>query len=112
MESEKGQSQNLWKFAVYSGLRHGELAALAWEDVDFEKGIVNVRRNLTILDMFGPPKTNAGIRTVTLLQPALEALKEQYKLTGHHRKSEITFYHREYGRTEKQNCILFHAQGV
>ncbi|ENR2349427.1 DUF3596 domain-containing protein, partial [Escherichia coli] len=50
MESEKGQSQNLWKFAVYSGLRHGELAALAWEDVDFEKGIVNVRRNLTILD--------------------------------------------------------------
>ncbi|MDM1617521.1 site-specific integrase, partial [Escherichia coli] len=102
MESEKGQSQNLWKFAVYSGLRHGELAALAWEDVDFEKGIVNVRRNLTILDMFGPPKTNAGIRTVTLLQPALEALKEQYKLTGHHRKSEITFYHREYGRTEKQ----------
>ncbi|SJC65027.1 Rac prophage; integrase [Shigella sonnei] len=40
MESEKGQSQNLWKFAVYSGLRHGELAALAWEDVDFEKGIV------------------------------------------------------------------------
>ena len=102
MESEKGQSQNLWKFAVYSGLRHGELAALAWEDVDLEKGIVNVRRNLTILDMFGPPKTNAGIRTVTLLQPALEALKEQYKLTGHHRKSEITFYHREYGRTEKQ----------
>ncbi len=56
MESEKGQSQNLWKFAVYSGLRHGELAALAWEDVDLEKGIVNVRRNLTILDMFGPPK--------------------------------------------------------
>ncbi|ELF2039524.1 site-specific integrase, partial [Escherichia coli] len=102
MESEKGQSQNLWKFAVYSGLRHGELAALAWEDVDFEKGIVNVRRNLTILDMFGPPKTNAGIRTVTLLRPAIEALKEQYKLTGHHRKSEITFYHREYGRTEKQ----------
>ncbi len=111
MESEKGQSQNLWKFAVYSGLRHGELAALAWEDVDFEKGIVNVRRNLTILDMFGPPKTNAGIRTVTLLQPALEALKEQYKLTGHHRKSEITFYHREYGRTEKQNCILFSCPG-
>ncbi|KGM69313.1 putative lambdoid prophage Rac integrase [Escherichia coli] len=39
---------------------------------------------------------------VTLLQTALEALKEQYKLIGHHRKSEITFYHREDGRTEKQ----------
>jgi integrase len=31
MESEKGQSQNLWKFAIDSGLQHGELAALAWE---------------------------------------------------------------------------------
>ncbi len=59
MESEKGQSQS-WKFAVYSGLRYGELAALAWEDVDLEKGIVNVRRNLTILDMFGPPKQMPG----------------------------------------------------
>lgn len=28
MQSEKGQSLNMWKFAVYSGLRHGELAAL------------------------------------------------------------------------------------
>lgn len=50
----------MWKFAVYSGLRHGELAALAWEDVDFEKGVVNVRRNLTILDMFGPQKQMRG----------------------------------------------------
>lgn len=101
----------MWKFAVYSGLRHGELAALAWEDVDLEKGIVNVRRNLTILDMFGP-QNKCRIRTVTLLQPALEALKEQYKLTGHHRKSEITFYHREYGRTESKTAFCFHARGV
>lgn len=88
-----------------------ELAALAWEDVDLEKGIVNVRRNLTILDMFGPPKTNAGIRTVTLLQPALEALKEQYKLTGHHRKSEITFIIGSTAEPKSKNCILFSCPG-
>jgi integrase len=37
-ESERGQSLNMWTFAVYTGVRHGELAALAWEDIDWEKG--------------------------------------------------------------------------
>ena len=102
MLSETGQSQNLWKFTIYSGLRHGELAALAWEDVDLEKGIVCVRRNLNILGTFGPPETNAGVRTVTLLKPALEALRAQRKLTALQPRTAITFHHREYGKTEVQ----------
>lgn len=56
MASERGQSQNMWKFAVYSGVRHGELAALAWEDVDLDKGVIHVCRNLTANGMFGPQK--------------------------------------------------------
>lgn len=101
--SEKGQSLNMWKFAVYSGLRHGELAALAWEDIDLEAGTVAVGRNLTILNTFGPPKTEAGTRTLTLLAPALEALKAQRELTGLQPRSKITYYHREYGKTETQS---------
>ncbi|ELX0480609.1 TPA: DUF3596 domain-containing protein [Escherichia coli] len=102
MEAEYGQSQNLWKFAVYTGLRHGELAALAWEDVDLEAGTVSVCRNLTIIGTFGPPKTDAGYRTIKLLEPALEALKAQRELTALQPKSKIVFNHREYGRTETQ----------
>ncbi len=59
-----GQSHNMWKFAVYSGLRHGEIAALAWEDIDLKAGTVSVSRNLNALGMFGPPKTQADIRTL------------------------------------------------
>ncbi|WP_270495487.1 tyrosine-type recombinase/integrase, partial [Citrobacter gillenii] len=55
------------------------------------------------LGMFGPPKTDAGFRTVTLLQPAISALLAQHELTGRFLKTEITFHHREYGLTEKQN---------
>jgi len=102
MSALGGQSQNMWKFAVYSGLRHGELAALAWEDIDLKAGTVNVSRNLNTLGMFGPPKTQAGIRTLQLLTPALDALKEQKKLTAGFPETEIVFYHREYGLTEKQ----------
>lgn len=102
MASEKGQSQNMWKFAVYSGLRHGEIAALAWEDIDLDKGTVRVQRNLNILGMFGPPKTEAGKREIALLGPALEALKAQRALTALHPKTKIIFHHREYGATEIQ----------
>lgn len=92
----------MWKFAIYSGLRHGELAALAWEDIDLEAGTVHVRRNLTILGTFGPPKTEAGDRKIVLFEPALEALKAQRELTSLQPKTKITFHHREYGRTETQ----------
>ncbi|HHR1549426.1 TPA: tyrosine-type recombinase/integrase [Klebsiella pneumoniae] len=103
MASERGQSQNMWKFAVYSGVRHGELAALAWEDVDLDKGVIHVCRNLTANGMFGPPKTAAGNRTIQLLGPALDALKAQHELTAGHPVSTITFHHREYGSSEEQN---------
>ncbi|HED2522649.1 TPA: DUF3596 domain-containing protein [Klebsiella aerogenes] len=93
---------NLWTIAFYSGMRHGELCALSWEDVDLVKGKVHVKRNLGRYDRFGPPKTSAGTRTITLLQPALEALKAQFLITGEDAQTEITFHHRVYAKTEQQ----------
>lgn len=100
--SRQPQQKNMWQFAILSGVRHGELAALAWEDVDLEAGTVNICRNLTAIGMFGPPKTAAGRRTITLLEPALEALKAQRALTALQPKTKITFHHREYGLKEEQ----------
>ena len=60
----------------------------------------HVRR--TSIGTFGPPKTDAGYRTIKLLEPALEALKAQRELTALQPKSKIVFNHREYGRTETQ----------
>ncbi|MBS0930627.1 site-specific integrase [Klebsiella michiganensis] len=93
----------LWIIAIHTGLRHGELAALAWEDIDLERGEIHVCRNKTNEGLFVPPKTDAGKRTVTLLKPALDALRLQFQRTGALRKTEITFHHREYGLTEQQH---------
>lgn len=92
----------LWKLAIHAGLRHGELCALAWEDVDLDKGEIRIIRNITNKGIFVQPKTDAGIRTVTLLAPALEALREQFHNTGALAKTEIIYHHREYGKTEPQ----------
>lgn len=41
------QIANLWSLAVLTGLRHGELCALAWEDIDLQQGYLMVNLNLT-----------------------------------------------------------------
>ncbi|WP_317633841.1 site-specific integrase [Kosakonia sp. ML.JS2a] len=91
-----------WQVAFFTGMRHGELCALGWDDVDFESGKVNVSRNLNNYDQFGPPKTASGVRSITLLKPAVEALRAQFELTGKDQPTEITFHHREYSRLEMQ----------
>lgn len=35
----------VWAPALYAGLRLGELRALRWQDVDFSKGVIRVRRS-------------------------------------------------------------------
>ncbi|EKK5269271.1 hypothetical protein PN657_002546 [Cronobacter dublinensis] len=39
---------------------------------------------------------------MTLLEPAIEALRDQQRLTALQPKTAITFHHREYGLTEAQ----------
>lgn len=60
--------------AIYTGLRPGELGALAREDVDTEKGLLHVNRAITAKGTFKPPKTGKR-RTVLLFPPALEACR-------------------------------------
>lgn len=61
--------------AVYTGLRPGELCALAREDIDLVKGQIHVNRAITSRGTFKLPKTSKK-RIVLLLPPALEACKE------------------------------------
>jgi integrase len=66
--------------ALTTGMRRGELLALHWDDVDFEKGMVYVRRTTSWITGYGykesEPKTKAGRRKIVLAKVALEALKE------------------------------------
>lgn len=55
--------------AGYSGLRLGELLALRWGHIDLDHRHVEVRETLSAVSgqiSFGPPKTRAAIRTVTI----------------------------------------------
>jgi integrase len=63
--------------AGYSGLRVGELLALRWEHVDMLRRKVTVVETLTDLGgrvSFGPPKTRAALRTVSVPSVVVDEL--------------------------------------
>ncbi len=71
---------NQYALVLQTGIRTGELAALTWEDVDFEKRMLHIRK--TADDRSGKwdvrsPKSKAGIRAIPLNDEALRILKNQ-----------------------------------
>ncbi len=71
------------QFLAWTGLRPGELKALAWEDVNMEKKQINVRYNLTREGTLKVPKTQSSFRTIELLPAAYKILVEMQKFTSH-----------------------------
>ncbi|VEB96814.1 Integrase [Cedecea lapagei] len=100
------QIKNLWILAINTGMRHGEICALAWEDIDTRNWTIAVRRNIAIKDHFTPPKTESGNRTILLTQPAIAAIKSQMAFTRMGRQHEIKVHLREFGRTRTDECTF------
>lgn len=82
--------------AKYTGIRIGELCALQWKDIDLEKGIVTIRRNLQRVKNYGEksegeaitgktkvclqmPKTAKSSRDIPLADGLIEILSQYQK---------------------------------
>ena len=62
-------------FAASTGARAGEQWAVKWEDVDFDKGELNIRQRVDAYGEEGAPKSQAGMRMVPLSDQLIAALK-------------------------------------
>lgn len=68
----------LWRLALMTGVRRGELLALRWQDVNLDNGTLSVRRTLIQSKdgiTFGEPKTAKGKRRIELDSRSVEALR-------------------------------------
>jgi integrase len=72
----------LWALALYSGLRRGELWGLHWDDVDFEAGVIHVRRSWDVHEGEIEPKSGAGVRKVPIAAVLRRYLLEQKLRNG------------------------------
>ena len=56
-------------FALYTGMRIGEICALQWKDIDFKRKVIHVTKAVvwTPTPVIKPPKTATSIRDVPLM---------------------------------------------
>jgi integrase len=72
----QGQERSLFTVLLLSGMRPGEVPALKWDDIDFERNEIRVRKTLSRYGL-GTPKTKGSIREVQMHAPVRGALLEQ-----------------------------------
>ena len=91
-------------FLLKTGMRFGELIALTWNEVDFNKGLLKTyRRFNTLSRKFVPPKNKTSIRTVPIDEECIKILQflksEQEKANkelGIKNRYKMIFQHFEY----------------
>ena len=112
---------------IYTGIRVGELSGIRWEDIDFDKKLLHIRRTIsriknldysgesddepkTVL-MIGPPKSVSSIRDIPIPDFLLKRLKArcsapgEFLLTGSTKCMEPRTVQRKFHKLLEQNHI-------
>lgn len=79
LESADIQNSTMIKLLLYTGMRRGELCGLTWEDIDFEKSVIHIRRSSLYLadkGIFEDETKNAtSRRSIKVPADAMQALR-------------------------------------
>lgn len=92
--------------SCYTGMRTGEVCALTWDDIDFNKEIISIKHNVYDKPkdnkgrwFLGTTKTKTGTREVHISKTLLYALQNYKKKQSYFKKiygDEYVYYHIEY----------------
>jgi integrase len=80
VKASEGQLRTMLMVALKTGMRHGELLALRWQDVDLVAGRITVRQNV-VRGVIGTPKSGKP-REIALGNDVRDALKAHRHLRG------------------------------
>ncbi len=107
------QAKNMLIVSVYTGLRPGELCALAYEDLDFTERTITVKRNISNIGDFSLPKTESSTdRVIYMLDPVYESLREQMSLTRMTSPETVSVATREYGKYKEDTCTFIFQPNI
>lgn len=101
-ELKKDEQGAMYIFALFTGLRRGEVLALQWDDVDLENGIIKVTKNLgrvkTYVDsgdktklIVSEPKTESSRRVIPIVDSLIPLLETQKKRTQEKNEFNLVF---------------------
>ena len=79
-EAKESGVFEMYYIELATGLRRGELMGLKWEDIDLERGTIQVRRQIARIDgevVEAPLKTKNSYRNISIGADAVQILKDQ-----------------------------------
>lgn len=83
LKNESIKYQALILLALDTGARRGEITGLTWDDIDFERGIINIDKVTQYISGIGifekEPKNKSSIRKVNISKTTLKILKQYQK---------------------------------
>ena len=95
LETARGNRlEALYVLAVTTGMRHGELLALRWSDVDLDKGLLRIRATLQRSGenfILSEPKTGRSRRQVELTEVAVAALNRHRSAQAEERLQAVAW---------------------
>lgn len=81
------QIQVLFNMAIYTGMRKGELLALKWDDIDFEKDTISITKAVSMANgkpIIKTPKTKTSYRSLAIPHSLTAMLQE-------HRAAQVAY---------------------
>ena len=79
-EAKKTGTYEMYYLDLATGMRRGELLGLKWKDIDFDHGVIHIRRQVARLNgtvQEAPLKTKNSYRNISIGADAVEFLKQK-----------------------------------
>jgi integrase len=76
MQEAEGYLRPILITLLSTGMRQGELRALTWDDVDFDRRIIRIEHTMNRLGESGPTKTESGVRAIHMGDVLAQALSD------------------------------------
>jgi len=81
LDNAKEQLKNFYALGFFTGMRSGEMIGLRWEDIDFTRKEISIKRAIK-MGVVSTPKTLSSVRDIDIIDSLMPYLKEQYQITG------------------------------
>ncbi len=81
LKKSQCQFKNFYALGFFTGMRSGEMIGLRWEDINFEKKEISIKRAIK-MGVISTPKTLSSIRDIDIIDSLMPYLKEQHQITG------------------------------
>lgn len=97
IKGAEGDIQSFVALGFFTGMRSGEMIGLRWDDIDFDRREISIKRTIK-MGKISTPKTDNSVRTIDIIDQLFPYLEDQYKRTGKHQSyvflnSEFTHYY-------------------